>query len=173
MRPLVVVEGTDADVDRAVTEVRDAGWQVGQGFPAYPWRPPPEARVARVGVVRTHEDAAAAVLAAVGGCGLVVAGRADREVLDRLCDDLRRLGPVDHRLPTLADTVGGGTAGADELTAEERALLVHLAEGLSLGEAAARLHVSRRTADRRLASARRRLGVDSAAEAVVRLQRGT
>lgn len=162
-----MLEGGEADVDRAVEQVRAAGWRVEHGFPAHGRRPPPGAGTVRVGVVASEADAAAAVLAAVSGFGVVVAGHAEREVLDRLCDDLRRLGPVDHRLPV----PGRGPSGEDVLPPDERALLGHLAAGLSLGEAAARLHVSRRTADRRLASARRRLGVDSTAEAVVLLQR--
>jgi DNA-binding NarL/FixJ family response regulator len=46
-------------------------------------------------------------------------------------------------------------------------LLAHLVGGATLGAAAKALHVSRRTADRRLASARRALNAASTAEAVV------
>ena len=42
-----------------------------------------------------------------------------------------------------------------------------LAEGRSLGNAAATLHISRRTADRRLAAARRALGVRTTTEALL------
>jgi DNA-binding NarL/FixJ family response regulator len=42
-----------------------------------------------------------------------------------------------------------------------------LAEGKALGRAAEELHLSCRTADRRLASARDKLGVATTAEAVV------
>ena len=38
------------------------------------------------------------MLAAVGGAGLIARVTASREVTDRLLDDLRRLGPVEHRL---------------------------------------------------------------------------
>ncbi|HKC27720.1 MAG TPA: helix-turn-helix domain-containing protein, partial [Jatrophihabitans sp.] len=44
---------------------------------------------------------------------------------------------------------------------EHCALLARLLAGDTLGEAARALHISRRTADRRLAAARRALGVDS------------
>jgi DNA-binding CsgD family transcriptional regulator len=57
------------------------------------------------------------------------------------------------------------------LTAEERDLLALLADGQTLGAAARSLHLSRRTADRRLAGARAKLGVASTAEAVVAFTR--
>lgn len=159
MRPLIVVEGTDAAVADALAEVRDDGWTVVPGW----WAPAGSDRVVCTGRVETPEDAAAALLAAIGGAGLVVAGRADREVLDRLCDDLRRLGRVDHRTAS--------TPRAHRLTAEERALVDLLLEGSTLGQAARRMNMSRRTADRRMASVRRKLGVATTAEALVRIGR--
>jgi DNA-binding CsgD family transcriptional regulator len=51
---------------------------------------------------------------------------------------------------------------------EQRQLLRLLADGLSVAEAAAFLHLSRRTAERRLAEARAVLGVATTAEAVLR-----
>jgi len=151
---LVVVEGGDDAFLRAVAEARASGARVVDGFRAR------GAGVVCAGTVTGLEDAAAAVLAAVEGAGLVVAARADRDTIDRLCDDLRRLGPLDHRT---ADR-----PSSPELTAEETALLALLRDGCSLGDAARRLHVSRRTADRRLAAARAKLGVTSTAEALVR-----
>ena len=53
------------------------------------------------------------------------------------------------------------------LTSEERRLLELLARGEALGEAAETLHLSRRTADRRLAAARGKLAVHTTAEAVL------
>ena len=160
MRPLVIVEGSDAAVADAVAEFRDQGWTIVPGW----WIPPNGGRVVCTGTVATAEDAAAALLACVGGAGLVVAGRADRDVLDRLCDDVRRFGQLDHR--TLS------APRKPRLTSEERALVDLLREGLTLGNAAQRLHLSRRTADRRLASVRRKLGVRTTAEALVRLSQG-
>ncbi|MDT4942095.1 MAG: hypothetical protein QOJ34_2184, partial [Pseudonocardiales bacterium] len=109
-----------------------------------------------VGRVVDEACAAQAVLAAVAGARLVVEAHAPRDVVDRLCDDLRRLGELDHRV------------GADRpvLSAEERALIAELLAGAALGEAARTLHLSRRTADRRLASARAALGAATTAEAV-------
>ena len=108
----------------------------------------------------TASDARAALLAAIAGQGIVAHATADRAVIDRLADDLRRLGPVDHRV-----------GSADDVPAihdQVRELLGLLAEGHSLGDAAAILGLSRRTADRRLAMARRLLGTDRTTEAVAR-----
>jgi DNA-binding CsgD family transcriptional regulator len=110
-----------------------------------------------VGAVRDARDAAAAVLCAVGGARLVVEGGAEREVMDRLCDDLRRLGELDHRI---------GDRDGPRLSADERALLALLLGGATLGQAARELHISRRTADRRLAAARTGLDARTTAEAV-------
>ena len=74
----------------------------------------------------------------------------------------RRLGHVEHRFPDHGWVV---------LDPEERRLLDLLGEGVSLGEAAGRLHVARRTADRRLASARERLGAASNGAAIAERRR--
>jgi DNA-binding NarL/FixJ family response regulator len=52
----------------------------------------------------------------------------------------------------------------------QRRLLELLERGLSVSEAARRLHLSRRTAERRLAAARAALGAARNAEAVARIQ---
>jgi len=83
--------------------------------------------------------------------------------VDRLVDDLRRLGPVDHRVVV-------ATSGTS-ITPQARALLGLLAEGLTLGEAAASLGLSRRTADRRIADARRALGAERTTEAITLARR--
>lgn len=156
--PLVVVEGSERALAHALREVDGSGRRVVQGWHvnALP--------VVCTGAVRDEDDAAEALLAAVGGAGVVVYAVADREVIDRLVDDLWRLGPVDHR-------TGEPEAGPG-LTSEERRLLDFLLEGKTLGEAAAELHLSRRTADRRLAAAREKLGVATTAEAIVAYSRG-
>jgi DNA-binding NarL/FixJ family response regulator len=119
-------------------------------------RPVAGAQVVRV---TSKADAVEAVLIAVAGRDLIIDADAGRDVIDQLCDDLRRLGTVDHRVEPIP---AGPT-----LTADERDLLAALLGGASLGEAAAALHLSRRTADRRLAAARRALGASSTAEALV------
>jgi DNA-binding NarL/FixJ family response regulator len=113
--------------------------------------------------VTDEASAAAAVRAAIGGEALVVHAAAPRAILDRLYDDLRRLGPV---------TVRAGAASQPEppagrLSAEERKLIDLLATGRTVRDAAIELHISRRTADRRLRSARAALGVATTIEAIV------
>lgn len=159
MPPLVIVEGPPAAFERARHEVAMAGWVVVTGFSG-PRRP---GAVVRVGVVATESDAAASLLAALGGAGLVVHAEAARSVVDRLVDDLRRLGPVDHR--------NGVQMEPPTVGAEARAILGLLAEGHTLGEAAAILGLARRTADRRLAEGRRALGTDRTTEAIARARR--
>jgi DNA-binding CsgD family transcriptional regulator len=149
-RFIVLEHASPAAVRAATTELTAdgarivTGWRTLTGVPA--------SRAVCVGQVRCADDAVRSVLAAVAGSRLVVDADAPREVLDQLCDDLRRLGDVDHRVePTQAP----------ELSGEQGALLARLLAGDTLGEAARALHISRRTADRRLAGAREALGVDS------------
>lgn len=161
--PLVVVEGPPEAVANAIRELELAGWKTVDGF-VRPAAGPRDAETAiRTGAVDNAEDAAAALLAALDGAGLVVDARAPREVIDTLVDDLRRLGRVDHRI--------GAPAPTARLTPEARAILGLLAEGHSLGEAAHLLGLARRTADRRLAEARRSLGVERTTEAIARARR--
>ena len=108
------------------------------------------------------DDAAAAVLAVVRGARAVVRARASREVIDALCDDLRRLGPLEHHLGSRPKAV---------LDDEQRRVLALLLDGRSLTDVAKDLHLSRRTADRRLATAREALGVSTTAEAVIEARR--
>ncbi|MFZ5852875.1 MAG: hypothetical protein ACOYXS_00025 [Chloroflexota bacterium] len=162
--PFVVVEGPDEAFEHAVAEQRATGRWIVEGFTEPgDHRPAHRGPVIRAGAVATTDDAAAALLAALDGSGLVIAARAPREVIDRLLDDLRHLGPVDHRI--------GPVATVAHLDHDARAILGLLAEGHTLGEAARVLGLSRRTADRRLAEARRELGVERTAEAVARAKR--
>jgi len=154
--PLIVVEGSDRAFAEARRQVERTGAKV-----ADVWVNLPD--VVCVGVVADAADAAAALLSAVWGAGVVVHAKAPAEVIERLVEDLRRLGPVEFR--------SGEAPPEPALTHEERALLELLSEGSTLGEAAGRLHLSRRTADRRLVSARRKLGARSTAEALVLFSR--
>lgn len=151
MRPLIVVEAGPATLEDARGELVALGWSVSA-----------EARAGDVLELVVAEEASAveAVLGAVAGQGLLVEATADRAIVDRLCDDLRRLGTLDHRVHA-----------ADVLTAEQHALLSLLATGASLGAAATQLHLSRRSADRKLAVARAVLGADSTSAAVAAYQR--
>ena len=142
---------------------RAAGFEIVESFRAP--TPPTRRPLVRTGVVADAAQAAEALLAAIGGAGLIVATTADRTTIDRLVDDLRRLGRVEHRV---ARPDG---APSPPLDRDARAILGLLAEGLSLGEAAELLGLARRTADRRLAEARRVLGADRTTEAIARARR--
>jgi len=155
MPPVVVVEGSDAAFERAIGELRIAGWHVGAGFDG---RDGPGAREVRSGRVASSDDASRALLAVLGGAGVVVHGLAPREVLDRLIGDLRHVGPVVHRRGAEPPTV--------VVHDDAKAILCRLADGQTLGEAADALALSRRTADRRLAEARHALGVERTVEAI-------
>ena len=116
------------------------------------------------GRVTNLADAADVVLAVAGGAGVVVevdeasalgaAGPAGI-LAEQLADDLRRFGPVRRVL------------GGSGLDVEALALLDLLRAGRTVGAAAAALHLSRRSAERRLASARDWLGVATNTEAVL------
>jgi DNA-binding CsgD family transcriptional regulator len=153
--PVIVLDApTEAEMATAVRRLRDAGWRLHPGFAEVPLG---LSRLVCHGAVGTGEDAGAAVLAATWGAGLLLAVHADPETRDALVEDLMRIGSVTRGL----------SQPGTQLTADEASLLDLLAAGLSLGQAATRLHLSRRTADRRLSAARRRLGVVTTAEALV------
>jgi DNA-binding NarL/FixJ family response regulator len=120
------------------------------------------AHVVCTGRVETPEDAHAALLAAARGAGVVAVAGCEPRLLERFFEDLQRFGRVELRTDQAPEP-------PDPLGCEERRLLELLARGVTLGEAAKRLHISRRTADRRLAAARTALGVRTTAEAVVAL----
>lgn len=159
MTRFVVLEEHSPDAVTAVAEeLAVDGAEVVRG-----WRKPvPGVQLVCVGTVRSPADAAAAVMCAVDGARLVVAADADRDVIDSLCDDLRHLGELDHRI--------GENEGL-ELPGEHRQLLALLLGGSTLGQAAQALHISRRTADRRLAAARELLGAQTTSEAVAAASR--
>jgi DNA-binding NarL/FixJ family response regulator len=155
-RPLIVVQGSERVFGQARREIERAGLKIADSWQQFPG-------VVCAGVVADAGDAAAALLSAVWGGGVVIHAKAPAEVIERLVEDLRRLGPVDYRT--------GERPTEPALTTQERSLLELLAEGITLGQAAERLHLSRRTADRRLAAARSKLGASSTAEALVLFRR--
>jgi DNA-binding CsgD family transcriptional regulator len=159
--PLVVCEGRPEDADDIAGELGANGWRVIAGFDV-PGGVPPDGRIVCIGDVRDADDAGRAVLVAVWGAGVLARARAERDVVDHLCEDLRRLGPLEHLTSPRPKT---------PLDAEQRALVALLAGGNSLGDAASELHISRRTADRRLAAARSQLGVETTAEAIFEAKR--
>lgn len=109
--------------------------------------------------VRDDSDLADVVNTAMRGAVVVLTPESG-PLLDAVVGDLRRLGHVTILRP------GDPSTHHSTLDEGARQLLGLLADGLTLGQAAERLHVSRRTADRRLAEARRMLGATSTAQAV-------
>ena len=158
-RLLVVVEGPPGSAAPLVERARGSGLRIIRDLRAPIDRRPGVC----VGVVDGPEAAARALLAAIDGAGLIVEATADRATIDRLVDDLRRLGPVDHRV--------GPVDPGPALDPDARAILGLLAEGHSLGEAAHLLGMARRTADRRLAAARAALRAERTTEAIARARR--
>ena len=151
-RYIVLERSRAEDLSAAAAELAADDWPIVHGL-----RPPVGGQAVCLGTVADGTDAGQAVLAAVAGARLVVDATAPREVIDELCDDLRRLGDVDHRF---------GDSATPRVGADERALLELLLGGATIGEAARRLHISRRTADRRLAAARQALQAGTTAEAL-------
>ena len=87
-------------------------------------------------------------------------GRLLSNAMDRLGAESRAHAVV------LAGPAGTTEAAPTALEPDARALISRIAAGDTLGQAAHALHLSRRTADRRLAQARRTLGVDRTVVAI-------
>lgn len=155
--PIVVLDAATWD-ELAVPadSLRARGWLVVDRLDALPLRV--DRLVCRALIV-DEPAAASAVLAASWGAGLLVGiGNAEPSMRERLLDDLGRIGPLVRGLPLAAPAVHP----------EAATLLDLLAAGHTLGEAAREAYLSRRTADRRLAEAKRQFGVSSLPEAIAR-----
>ncbi|MDQ3609526.1 MAG: LuxR C-terminal-related transcriptional regulator, partial [Actinomycetota bacterium] len=160
---LLVAEGAGGTLRGAVDQLRAEGWMVqeGWGLPDVPWKLA-QRRIACTGWVATGEEAVEVVLAALRGVALAVAVP-DERLLERLAEDLHRIGDVQERTADAAQPL-------ERLDAEQRRLLEALASGSTIEVAAQRLAWSRRTIDRRLAVIREVLGVSSTAEALMVLR---
>lgn len=156
--PFVVIEAANPAVDAHLRRALEAALAGGRR-PVDGWLAP-RGHVVCHGVVASDADAVQALRAAVGGAAVVIVARTSRETVDRLVDDLRRLGPVEH--------VTADVAPPPTVDDAQRRLLRLLADGWTLGDAAAELGLSRRTADRRLDAARRALGAERTADALAR-----
>lgn len=152
--PLIVVE-TPAYGD-LVERARAVGWVVANGWDASPRGADPR-RIVVTGRVDSLRDAAAAVRRAMSGSGVIAHGTGAADVLDMLCDDLRRFGQVRH-------IVEG--RGEPTLDTEGTAVIELVATGATVDDVAARLHLSRRTVHRRLAAVREAYGAGTTAAAV-------
>lgn len=146
--PVVVRPGAPG---RWAREAADAGWTVTAEPPAEPWALP--------GTIVRTADPEAAGLALARSAGVAPSGLSGDE-LAVLLDDARRVGatvwPPDEPPPSAGPDVDDETA----------ALLGLLAEGRSVAEAARETHMSLRTAQRRLGTARTAFGVTTTAGAV-------
>lgn len=157
--PPRVVLPPDGDLAGTARNLSGQGWRVHPGFnlPAEPWDVSGR-RIVVAGPARSAEAAQAALLCAVRGAGVVVTLDPRSPWAATFVADLARLRPAD-RSTELAEDVA--------LSTEQRALLDLLAEGHSIAQAARRLYLSLRTANRRVAEARAILGVSSTREAVL------
>lgn len=157
-RPPVWVVASDDQLPPDRGLVSD-GWTARKGFelPDSPWDLSTRRWVC-IGEVRDSDGATGAIEALTRGVALSIAIDLTGDERRRFEEDLARTGDpaIDHGL------------AATDLTTEHVALLDGLAAGLSVTAAAAQANLSRRTANRRLAEARVRLGVGSTAEAVTR-----
>lgn len=150
--PLVMVDAA-ADADQARDDLVAAGWTVRDVADDAGRVAIGSATVVQVAVA-DERDAARALSAAVAGSGVLAVVPVGAAIGDVLCDDLSRVGPVDDRRRGTAPPV---------LDADERAVVVRLLAGDALPDVAAALHLSLRTAERRVASARAAYGVTTTA----------
>jgi DNA-binding CsgD family transcriptional regulator len=159
VRPLILASD-DQSFEAAIEEVTTIGWDVRRD-----WRltergwSVSDSRLVCCGRVMTFDDVSAAVFAAVRGAGVVARVERDAEPAHRLLDELRSLGAVEERERQHGDVTA--------LSPEQIELCRLLGRGLSLADAATQLHLSRRTAFRRLADVRSALNVATTREAVL------
>ena len=132
------------------------GWKVHQGFePAStPWLLA-DHRIICVGNIENEQDGAAALLALARGAVLLIHVNLNGHSGQRLIEDLCKVAKA-HPL----------REEGSELKEVHVALLDALAKGVTVSAAAVQLHLSRRTANRRLAEIRELLDVGTNAEAV-------
>lgn len=142
-----------------------AGWTLRSAFelPEEPWDLSPQRWVC-VGEIDAESTRIASVWALVRGCAIAAWLSPEAAADPEFLADLRRCGATEHwETPTpSADLAHDGP-----LDEHERGLLAALARGLSVHQAAAELFLSSRTSQRRLATARRKLGVRTNREAVM------
>jgi hypothetical protein len=151
------VAADDASGVAVLAELAGAGWSVVE--PAGP----AAGRACTRYPVRSRQDAQAVVVAAVRGepvfaqlCPGSGAAADLAGIADDLVEDLGGLGPV----------VFVDAASVVHLDEDSWRLAHEIARGATLEAAARSLHLSTRTANRRLTAARQALGVDSRAQLV-------
>ena len=157
--PLIVVHDR-ATLAIAATELRSARWTVREGISDQNVARGNESRTVLTGSVGDSRSAQEALLAVLRGFGLLVHLTAGRDTGARFLDDLTRLGPVDLRPMAIQLTID----------ANDLELLRLLVGDATVTEASRQLHVSRRTANRRLESLRRIAGVATTAQLIANSQ---
>lgn len=165
--PLYVV-GTAAEASGVLRRLARDGWNTRQGFAVTDagWDLT-SGKVVRYGRVGDAETAALAVLAAARGAGVVCVCDPDGPVGLSLRADLSRVGPVGVDPESRAEDPTDVATGSLPVNAEQAALLARLADGETIAAAAESEFLSLRTANRRIAAARKALGVDTTREAVL------
>lgn len=167
-RPLVVL-APDADPAPVLRRATGQGWRPTRGLaaPDEPWDLGTGRHLA-VATLDSAEDAAAALLLAVRGAGLVVFVEGDKPWAAGFLADVDRLAAP---APEVTETLEAEAPLSIPLSKEQCDLLDLLAAGASIASAASTLYVSLRTANRRIAAARKTLGAASTNEAVVAYSR--
>jgi hypothetical protein len=171
-KPPVLLVDSPTELMRLCATESLGRWRVQAGFvlPSGPWRLDDQ-RLLCVGAVRDAADASDVVEAVSRGVSVAVHIEASGQVHRQVLEDLHAVGAVGPWTALdLDDATTGGTdgRGIDVLDPDEQDLLDALVAGRTITEAATALHLSRRTATRRLARSRERLGVATTAEAMSR-----
>jgi hypothetical protein len=166
-RYLVANSGEATTVLRRLARV---GWRTREGFalPEAGWDVAEQGLVL-FGRVPDMDAAALAVLAAARGAGVVVIADDQSDTGRAVLADLSRIGPVltDPNADPVDEQADQGAGDDLPLTDEQRALLDRLGAGETIAAAAEAEFLSLRTANRRIAEARKALGVRTTREAVL------
>lgn len=162
--PLFIV-ATAAEATAVLRRLSRDGWNTRQGFavPEGGWDVSGD-KIVCYGRVSDTDTAGLAVLAAARGAGVVCVCDPGSAQGLALSADLARIGPVG--VDPVAESVTDG-AVALPVTPEQAALLERLADGETIAAAAEAEFLSLRTANRRIAAARKALGVTTTREAVL------
>jgi DNA-binding CsgD family transcriptional regulator len=160
-QPLIVVEDDESVFRGSASELERQGFRLHHGWDLGTIKPNGGSAIVCVGDVRSGEQAGAALYTAVRGHGVVAHVPHTHGELATFVDDLGRIGPVE------LGRMGLPARHEPPLLESGQCDLVRLlASGRTIAEAARDLHISLRTANRRLARVRVTLGAASTAQAV-------
>jgi hypothetical protein len=169
--------GSSAEATTVLRRLTRAGWRTREGFalPEAGWEVSGQ-RLVLFGRTPDLDAAALAVLAAARGAGVVVIADPQTDTGRAVLADLSRIGAVirDPNEEPADDSEPQGAAGDElPLSDEQRCLLDRLGAGETIAAAAEAEFLSLRTANRRIAEARKALGVRTTREAVLTYLRAT